>query len=101
MLEAESYGVQPLPLEPDPLGQDRVRAVGEVADARMLERAHVDADLVGATGLEVDLEEAGEAVSLERRVVGDAVPAIGHDGHLVVVLRVAPDRSVDGALERI
>src|SRR3954469_10006419 len=66
VLEAEAYGVQPLPLEADPPGERGVRAVGQVAHARVLERGHVDPDLVGAPGLEVDLEQAGEAVRLER-----------------------------------
>ena len=52
---------------------------------------------MGAPGLEVDLEERGEAVRLERLVVGDAVPAVGHHRELVVGPRVAPDRGVDGA----
>ena len=39
VLEAEAHGVQPLPLEPEPLGQGRVGAVGQVADAGVLERA--------------------------------------------------------------
>ena len=66
--------MQPLALEADPPGQCRVGAVGEVADARVLERGHVHPDLVGAPGLEADLQQGGEAVRLEGLVVGDAVP---------------------------
>src|SRR5689334_533721 len=73
VLEAEAYGVQPLALETEPLRQRRVGAVGEVADARVLEGGHVHPDLVGAAGLELDLEQAGEAMCLERSVVRDAV----------------------------
>ena len=38
---------------------------------------------------------------LERRVVGDAGPAVGHHRELVVRLGVPADRGVDGALERV
>ena len=62
---------------PTRCGQRRVGAVGQVADARVLERGHVHPDLVGAPGLEVHLEQAGEPVRLERLVVGDAVLAVG------------------------
>ena len=37
----------------------RVGAVGEVADARVAQRGHVHPDLVGAAGLQVDVEQAG------------------------------------------
>src|SRR6478735_9815207 len=60
VLEAQAYGVQPLPLQPDPAGERRVGAVGEVADAGVLEGSHVHPDLVRAAGLEVDLQQAGE-----------------------------------------
>src|SRR4051794_29545845 len=58
MLEAQAYGVQPLPCQPDARSERGVGAVGQVADAGMLEGGHVHADLVGAAGLEVHLEEA-------------------------------------------
>ena len=58
-------------------------------------------DLVGAAGLEVDLEQAGEPVRLERLVVGDAVLAVLLHRELPVGLRVPADRRVDGALERV
>src|SRR5580765_8948622 len=55
VLEAEPDRVQPLPLQPDPLGEDRVGAVGEVADARVVQGREVHPDLVRPTGLEVDV----------------------------------------------
>src|SRR5262249_51222887 len=86
VLEAEPGPgrVQPLPLEPDPPCERRVGAVGQVTDARVLERAHVHPDLVGAAGLEVDLQERGEPMGLEGLVVGHAVTALGHHRELVV-----------------
>ena len=61
---------------PEALGQGRVGAVGQVADAGVLQRRHVHPDLVGAPGLELHLQQAGEAVRLEGLVVGDAVLAV-------------------------
>ncbi len=101
VLEPEAYGVQPLAGEPQALGEGRVGAVAEVADARVLEGGHVYPDLMGATGLEVDLQQAGEAVRLEGLVVSDAGPAAVEHRELVVGARVARDRGVDGALERV
>ena len=42
---------------PSRFGQHRVRAVGDVADARVPQRRHVHPDLVGAPGLQVDVEQ--------------------------------------------
>jgi hypothetical protein len=67
----------------------------------VLERAHVDADLVRAAGLELDGEQAGEPVCLERVVVRDAAPAVGSHGELEVVLGMPGDRRVDGAGVRV
>ena len=101
MLEAEADGVQPLAIEPDPLGQLGVGAVGEVADAGVPQGSHVHPDLVRTPGLEVDLEQAREAMGLERLVVGDAVLAVLTHGELPVRAGVPPDRGVDRALERV
>ena len=86
---------------PTPGGEHRVGAVGQVADTGMVQGAQVHADLVGAPGLELDLEQRGEPVRLQRVVVGDAVPAAFAHGELVVVLGVPEDRRVDGAGERV
>jgi len=59
------------------------------------------ADLVGAAGLEVDLEQAGVRERLEGLVVRDARLAAGDDGPAVVGRRVTVDRGVDRALEGI
>src|SRR5215204_3782895 len=99
--EAEPLGVQPLAVEADPLGERRIRAVHQVADARMMQRAHVHADLMGAPGLEVDREQACEAVSLERVVVRDALAPAVLDRELEVVLRMPRDRRVDSAGVRV
>ena len=101
VVEAQAHRVQPLPLQPEPLGQRRIGAVQQVADAGMVQGAQVDADLVGAPGLELDREQAREAVRLERVVVRDARPAVGPHGELEVVLGVPRDRCVDRAGVRI
>ena len=43
-----------------PGGEHRVGAVGEVADARVAQGAHVHPDLVGAPGLQLDLQQVAE-----------------------------------------
>ncbi len=67
----------------------------------MPQSAHVHADLVGATGLEVDLEQARGGERLQRVVVGDARPTTSHDGPTRVVGRVPVDRRVDRAARRV
>ena len=54
--EGQPDGVQPLPGQPEPGGQRRVGAVGEVADARVPQRREVHPDLVGAAGLQLDVD---------------------------------------------
>ena len=88
-------------LRPRRRGQRRVGAVGQVADARVPQRRHVHPDLVGAPGLQRDLQQAGRPVRLEGLVVGDARLAAGHDGPPVVVARVPVDRRVHGAAQRV
>ena len=72
VLEAEPDGVQPLPGQTQPLGERGVGAVGQVADAGVAVGGHVHADLVGAAGLQLDVEQAGGAERLDEVVVGDA-----------------------------
>src|SRR5262245_10552876 len=101
MDEAQSYRVQPLAGQAEPGGQGRIGAVGEIADARVVYGAHVHPDLVRTPGLQVDLQQAGEPMRLERLVVGDARPSGCGDGPLVVVLGMPADRRVDRARQRV
>ena len=101
MREGQAAGVQPLPGQPQPLGQHRVGAVGQVADAGVPDRGHVHPDLVRAAGLEVDIEQRRGPERLDRLVVGDARAAAGDHRELVVGARVPADRGVDGAAARI
>ena len=64
-------------------------------------RGHVHSNLVGSAGLEGDLEQGCCWKRLDRLVVGDRVLAALDDRELVVGLRVAADRRLDGALQRI
>ena len=57
--EAQRTACSHCRLRPSRFGQRRVGAVGEVADARVPERGQVHPDLVGAAGLQVDVEQAG------------------------------------------
>ena len=63
--------------------------------------SHVHPDLMGAAGLESDLEQRSAAERLHRLVVGHRVLAGGGHGELPRMGRMAPDRSVDRAGERI
>src|SRR5262249_2193543 len=78
-------------------------AVDVVAEERMPDRGEVDADLVGAPGLEPAGDQArhrravAAAVAFEHLPMGDGrAPARAH-GHLVANARMAADRLVDGA----
>src|SRR5215203_3982384 len=75
MPEAEPGRVQPLPAEAQPGGQRRIGAVGQVPDQRVPDRGQVHPDLVGAAGLQLDVEQAGRPERLQGVVVGDARPA--------------------------
>src|SRR5450759_1856545 len=99
--EPEADSVPPLAFETQLLGKGWVRTVGQVTDAGMTQGGEVNPDLVGAPGLEMDLDQGGRPESLDHLVVGDARFAAGQHRELVVVVGVAPDRSVDGALHRI
>jgi hypothetical protein len=52
--EAELDGVQPLTFQAEAFSLRGVSAVEHVADTRMVDRCHVDADLVCAAGFQVD-----------------------------------------------
>src|SRR5271167_2844055 len=62
----ERARVEPLMIQPKPLRQGRVRAVSQITDAGMAQRGEVHADLVCATGFQVDVEQAGRGERLHR-----------------------------------
>ncbi len=99
--EAETHGVQPLPSQPEPGRESRVAAVERVTRARVLLGRHVHADLVSSPGLEVHLQEGRATHRLERVVVRHARLAVGRDGELPAGARMAADRRVDRAGERV
>src|ERR1035437_9382655 len=101
VLKPEPDRVQPLPLQAELLGQHWVRAVGHVAGTGMVKRREVNPDLVGTPSLKVYLHERGGPKRLNDLVVSDACLAAGYHRELVVVVGVAPDRSVDGAGQRV
>ena len=68
--EPEADRVQPLTFESELLGHDGVRTVGQVTDAGMAQRREVNPDLVGSSGLEMDLHEGGRPEGLDDLVVG-------------------------------
>src|SRR5262249_47913841 len=78
-------------------------AIDGVAEERMPDRGEVDADLMGAPGVELAGDQArhrraiAAAVAFEHLPMGDRrAPARAH-GHLVAHAGMAADRLVDGA----
>ena len=121
MLESEQPGMQCLSRKPvDDLSDVRRQLVGlgpeghavvAVADQRMTDMGHVNADLVGAAGFQPALDEAGEgrgvarlAIAFGHRVMGDGmsdvVAIVGAHGAFQAVARTA-ERGVDGRVEGI
>ena len=60
----------------------------------------VDADLVGAAGFQLQLEQGVVVELLAGLVVGAGVPAAGDYSHSLAVARVAGDGGVNDALRR-
>ncbi len=67
----------------------------------MVQGGEVNPDLVRATGLQFDVEQAGGLMSFQRVVVGDALPAALHDRELPVIAPMSTDRCVDRSAGRI
>ena len=101
MRERQRPRMQPLALEPKFFRERWVCAVGQVACAWVVQRGEVHSDLVGATGFQFDVEQAGRLVRLQRVVVRDAVATVLGHRELPVVPTVPADRRVDGATRRI
>lgn len=77
-------------------------AVSFVTEQRMSDGAHVDPNLVGATGLEGELQAGGDDCTIDREALLD--PVVGHgmapglirdDGNLATVVGTAPEGGVD------
>src|SRR3569833_3808903 len=101
VLEAEPYGVQPLPYQAEPRRQRRIGAVREVTRARVVDGRHVHPDLVGTAGLQLDVEQADRAERLDTVVVRHRGTAARDAGPPSVAGGVPVDRGVDGAPQRI
>ena len=78
----------------------RPRPVDRIARHGVPEGGEVDADLVGATGDEVQLQQRPRGEPLPDAVAGDGAPSVGDHRHPLAVLRVAPDRRLDPADRR-
>lgn len=57
MVEGQGDGVQPLAGKAQPGGQGGVGPVQEITDTRVPQSGHVDPDLVGAPGLQIDVQQ--------------------------------------------
>ena len=72
-------------------------AVGGVADDRMSEAGHVNADLMGAAGFDAHAQERGEGAGGEGFVAGEGGAAFFRDGHFLAVDGMAADGEIDRA----
>ena len=71
--------------------------VGGVADDWVIDRREVDADLVRAAGLDIDIEEREFLEPLTHLPQAERVTAVGGYRHLGPMPSVACDRAVDGS----
>ena len=94
VVEGEEAGVQGLAV--DEVGGV---PVDRVADDGVAEGGHVHADLVGAPGDEVAIEQGGVEEALLDGVLGGGWFAAIDDGHAAGVGAVAPDGGLDAPLE--
>src|SRR3954471_4212664 len=97
MSEGEAVSVKKLTLEAILV----LASIGGVARQGMTDRGEVGADLVGAAGLEADLDVALGGEQLEYLEVGARLARGGAgDGHAMALARGAADRRVDRARAR-
>ena len=108
MNEGKMGGVEEVAVQAEfvaSLATDDVRgAVESVANDRMAERLHVDSDLVGAAGLDADLDESERSIgagnALQDFDVGDgganAFAGRAAGGHAGAANEVAADGEADG-----
>lgn len=106
MDQAEAQGMQGLTWKalecldqrwPGPLGRPGPRAVRSIADQRMADRGEMDADLMGASGLELDTQQTMPSETFEDSVARARGASIGDHGHARALGRMAADRGVDPA----
>ena len=86
--------------------RDRIVAafvINRIADDWMIDRGEVYADLVGASCLDIDIEERKLFKSLADLPKRESLPAVRSDGHLRAMPAVARDGPIDraGILTRV
>jgi len=84
MIEGEAHRVQPLPMQAQPLGQDRIRTVEQVTHAGVPDRGHVDPDLMRPAGFQPNVGQAGAAERLDGVVMRHTGAAARHHGEPAV-----------------
>jgi hypothetical protein len=96
--ELQGMGVEHLAGDAQVGGQAMAgAAVGGVADDRMSEAGHVNADLMGAAGFDAHAQERGEGAGGEGFVAGAGGAAFFRDGHFLAVDGMAADGEIDRA----
>ncbi|OIQ69834.1 hypothetical protein GALL_485600 [mine drainage metagenome] len=93
--------MKPLPGHLECASQNWIGAVGDIPDAWMAHRRHVNANLVRSTGLQFHSDQGRRRESFYGLVVGDTLLATFDDRKLPVVTRMAVDRRIDSAARRI
>src|SRR5262249_61887270 len=85
--------------EPQP--HSRVSSIGAITHDRVAEMREVHANLMGAPGLEGDLERRAPPEALHDPPARPGrLPAAAHHRHALAMPRVTPDRSIDQAFGR-
>ena len=93
--------MQPLPLQAQSLGKDRITTVGGVTDAGVVQRGEVHPNLMGAAGFQMNVEQTRGPEHLGSVVMGNAVPAALDDGEFPVATPMPTDRRIDRSAGRI
>ena len=82
----------------------RMPAVHRIRDDRMSDMSHMDSQLMGATSFRQHSQIGRALVTLDHFIPGDGiscVPAFLADLHLLAMLRVHPDESIDPVLIKL
>ncbi len=102
MMETYAPRVKHLSANAKPTVLRRSRAVHWIADDRVADVGHVNANLMGATSFDLDKEETPRVRCRQRAVSGPCEAAVHHSGaHFVSAARTTPDQSLDDTRGRL
>jgi len=78
------------------LGEFKAATISAVAHQGESHMSHMDADLVGATGFEIDADMGVGGIALHNAIMGDRFLATVHHRHAGALARMATDGRIDG-----